>query len=140
MVQKRKRKKVAKLRGSKTHGWGHKKKHRGKGSRGGRGYAGSFKHRKLYIKKYEPDHMGSRGFTPLRRKYPKMEIKAVDLDFIEKLKDKNEVDLSVLGYNKVLGSGNLSRPVIVRADFFSKKAREKIESAGGKAVSGNESP
>ena len=33
----RREKRVRKLRGSKTHGWGSKKKHRGGGSRGGRG-------------------------------------------------------------------------------------------------------
>ena len=37
------RKKVVKQRGSHTHGWGSKKKHRGAGNRGGRGMAGSGK-------------------------------------------------------------------------------------------------
>ena len=36
-------KKVRKFRGSHTHGYGSKKKHRGAGSRGGRGMAGSGK-------------------------------------------------------------------------------------------------
>jgi large subunit ribosomal protein L15 len=34
---------------------------------------------------------------------------------------------------KVLGSGDLSRAVTVRAHAFSKSARSKIESAGGTA-------
>ena len=38
-----KRKKVTKQRGSKTHGWGSMKKHRGAGNRGGRGKAGTGK-------------------------------------------------------------------------------------------------
>ncbi|MBN2537126.1 50S ribosomal protein L15, partial [candidate division WOR-3 bacterium] len=33
---------------------------------------------------------------------------------------------------KVLGSGEISRPVTVKAHAFSKSAREKIEKAGGK--------
>lgn len=33
---------------------------------------------------------------------------------------------------KVLGSGEISRPVTVKAHAFSKSAREKIEQAGGK--------
>jgi len=36
-----KRKKMSRLRGSHTHGWGAKKKHRGKGNKGGAGMAGT---------------------------------------------------------------------------------------------------
>ena len=42
MTVNRRRKRV-RQRGSKTHGWGAKKKHRGKGNRGGKGMAGSGK-------------------------------------------------------------------------------------------------
>ena len=35
---------------------------------------------------------------------------------------------------KVLGDGEISRPVTVKAHKFSASAREKIEHAGGKAV------
>ena len=34
---------------------------------------------------------------------------------------------------KVLGTGELSRPIIVRAHLFSASAREKIQAAGGRA-------
>ena len=34
---------------------------------------------------------------------------------------------------KILGDGEISRPVVVRASSFSKSAREKIVNAGGKA-------
>ena len=34
---------------------------------------------------------------------------------------------------RVLGTGELTRKLTVRADHFSKAAREKIEKAGGKA-------
>ncbi|MFN3699560.1 MAG: uL15 family ribosomal protein, partial [Dictyoglomus sp.] len=33
---------------------------------------------------------------------------------------------------KILGDGELTKPLIVRAHAFSEKAREKIESVGGK--------
>jgi len=36
-----KRSKVSRMRGSNSHGWGHKKKHRGKGHRGGVGLSGT---------------------------------------------------------------------------------------------------
>ncbi len=38
---KQKRSKVSRARGSNSHGWGHKKKHRGSGHRGGFGLAGT---------------------------------------------------------------------------------------------------
>jgi large subunit ribosomal protein L15 len=34
---------------------------------------------------------------------------------------------------KILGDGEVSGPVTVRANAFSKKAKEKIETLGGKA-------
>jgi len=34
---------------------------------------------------------------------------------------------------KVLGSGEVTRPLVVKANFFSKSAKEKIEKAKGKA-------
>jgi large subunit ribosomal protein L15 len=33
---------------------------------------------------------------------------------------------------KILGRGELQKKLVVKADAFSKKAKEKIESAGGK--------
>ena len=56
------RKKVRRMRGSHTHGWGAKKKHRGAGSRGGRGQAGMLKHKKSWMLKNDPHHFGERGF------------------------------------------------------------------------------
>jgi len=38
---KQKRSKVSRMRGTNSHGWGHKKKHRGKGHRGGVGLSGT---------------------------------------------------------------------------------------------------
>ena len=38
---KTKKSKVSKMRGTSSHGWGHKKKHRGAGHRGGKGLAGT---------------------------------------------------------------------------------------------------
>ena len=35
---------------------------------------------------------------------------------------------------KILGDGDLTRPLTVHADKFSQKARQKIEAAGGKAL------
>lgn len=138
-------KKKKKMRGSKTHGYGSKKKHRGAGSRGGRGYAGSLDHKRSKIRKTEPKHLGKKGF-----KRPKKLVKDVntinlkELDMkMEKLlekgiatkdKDKIRVNLKDLGYNKLLGSGRITKPLIVEVEDFSKSAKKKLKKQGGKVV------
>jgi len=127
-----KRKKVRKMRGSHTHGYGSKKKHRGKGSRGGKGYAGSDKHKKSYISRYEPEHFGKHGFTSLKKL--KKSIRIINLDGLEKISKGNEIDLTQLGYDKLLGKGNVTRPLTIRVKLFSKMAKDKVEKVGGKIV------
>jgi|YelNatPaOPRAMG01_1025707.scaffolds.fasta_scaffold176957_2 large subunit ribosomal protein L15 len=129
-----KRKKIEKKRGTRTCGRGGKRKGRGKGNRGGRGYAGSKKHRKTYILKFEKDHLGKRGFVPKSFKCTR-EIKAINLRDLNKLiGDKEEIDLVELGYDKVIGGGKINKAITVKAKAFSANAKEKIEAAGGKAV------
>lgn len=126
----RKRKKHEKFRGHRTYHGSHKK-WRGGGSRGGRGKAGYHKHKWSYVVKYEPEHFGKRGF-----KTGKGKIKAInlqDLDIIAKKENKKEIDVTALGYQKVLGSGKLTQALTVKAKYFSKQAIKKLEQSGGKA-------
>jgi large subunit ribosomal protein L15 len=44
------------------------------------------------------------------------------------------VDLTRLGYGKLLGKGDLNRPVEVRVADASRSAMKKIEAAGGKVI------
>ncbi|MCK4531404.1 MAG: uL15 family ribosomal protein [Candidatus Aenigmarchaeota archaeon] len=125
-------KKTEKKRGTRTLGKGTMKKWRGKGHRGGKGYAGSKKHRKSWILRYEREHLGKRGFISKTSK----SVKAINLRDLETLAgDKKEIVLADLGYDKVLGSGNVTKKLVVKAKAFSRIAKEKIEKAGGKAVS-----
>ena len=125
-------KKTEKNRGARTLGRGTMKKWRGKGHRGGKGYSGSKKHRKSWILRYEREHLGKRGFVSKTSK----PVKSVNLRDLEKLAgDKKEIVLNEHGFDKVLGSGNITKKLVVKADAFSRIAKEKIEKAGGKAVS-----
>lgn len=127
------KKTTRKMRGKKTFGYGSKKKHRGAGSRGGRGLAGSFKHKKFKILKENPDHYGKRGF----KKKNKRVVRAINLKNLEIVAEKlgkNKIKLSELGYDKVLGTGKLTKPLEIEALFFSAGAKAKIEEAGGKAI------
>ena len=140
-----KRKKNTRLRGSKTHGWGAKKKHRGQGHRGGRGMAGTGKRadsKKPSI--WKEDYFGKHGFVS---KTPKVKINAVNIGFIEQhlskflsnnsIKKENDmyfVELEKLGFNKLLGDGRVSVKFKVKTPYASKIAVEKIKESGGEVT------
>lgn len=129
----RKKKKFRKFRGKRSYGYGSHKKHRGGGSRGGRGKAGLHKHKWSYIVKYEPDYFGKHGFK--RPVAVAKKVKTINLRRLESLAaGKKKIVLAELGYNKVLGSGKIKAGLEVVAEAFSKKAIEKIKAAGGKVV------
>ena len=91
------------------------------------------------------------GQMPLYRRLPKRgfnnkwakEYAEVNVKDLDRFEDGTEVDLGVLlaaglvGKQldglKVLGNGELSKKLTVKAEKFSKSAVEKIEKAGGKA-------
>ncbi len=133
--------KIRKKRGSRTCGKGSHKKHRGAGSRGGKGMAGTHKHKMTWVIKHDPRHFGRYGF-----KLPpevKSKVKTVNVGELEDLAKAHGVkkgkkiilDLASLGYDKVLGKGMVTKALVVKAQKFTEKALKKIESAGGKAES-----
>lgn len=143
----RRRRKVRKLRGSRTMGRGCAKRGRGSGERGGTGLSGGHKHKWSYFLKYMPDHFGKHGFT--RPKEVGREIRAINIgeldERIEELLGSGEargegekivVDVSKLGYDKVLGGGKVVHKLEVIAGEFSEGAKRKIEEAGGRAIAG----
>jgi large subunit ribosomal protein L15 len=78
------------------------------------------------------------GFRPM----DKVEYAAVNLDTLDAFDAGSTVDPEVLrgrgivpkkGPVKVLGRGEISKALTVRADAFSRAAKEKIEAAGGTA-------
>lgn len=123
-----KRKKVVKYRGSKTHGGGSMKKRRGAGSRGGRGNAGSGK--KGDVKKpsfwKEFPYVGKSGFTS--QKAPE---KVINIYELNSLWNGKELNLTQMGYDRLLGRGSLYNPVKVKIARATAKAIQKIEKAKG---------
>jgi len=135
--------KIQKSRGTRNCGWGNTQKHRGAGSRGGRGMAGSNKHKWSYVSKFMPDHFGRVGFKmPLKMIRVDATINVGQLDeqidsYVNKgvaqFKDqKYAIDLKAAGYDKLLGSGHVKHAIDVKAGKSSKSAIEKIEGAGGR--------
>ena len=74
-----KRKKNTRQRGSHTHGWGAKKKHRGKGNKGGSGNAGSGKR----SDSKKPSFWKLKLPKGFKKKGLKKKINAVNLLYIE---------------------------------------------------------
>jgi large subunit ribosomal protein L15 len=124
--------KTKKYRGSRTHGRG-KKAGRGAGLRGGRGNAGLHKHKYMHMIKYMPDHFGRYGFK--RPQELIKEERAINVGLLEeKFPDKIKIDLEKEGFDKLLGSGTISKALTIKVPKASKRAIEKIESKGGKVI------
>ena len=60
--------------------------------------------------------------------------KALYLDLLALKLNKTELDLNEIGFNKVLSTGKLTRPLTIKAKTFTPKAKAKIEEAGGQVV------
>lgn len=129
-------------RGERSYHGSHKK-WRGHGSRGGRGQANLKKHKWSYTLRYDPDHFGKHGIKPRNfekikainlKDLDQMADKLVDQKLAEKEGKKIKIDLEKLGYNKLLGSGKVTKPLVVQAKYFSKNAVSKLEEAEGQAI------
>ena len=133
--------KVRKKRGSRTHGYGQVGQHR----KGPKGQAGLHKQGWTHIIKFEPDYFEKRGFTSQRATSRKTDfINVGELDELvaklaaeKKLERKQKkifLDLAKLGYNKLLGLGNVTKPMLVKVLAHSEAAAKKIEEAGGQIL------
>nr|AJS12998.1 large subunit ribosomal protein L15 [uncultured archaeon] len=129
--------KTRKRRGSRTCGWGRVGQHRRTGSKGHRN-PGRHKGSWSYVIKYEPDYYGKNGFTSPKSlktvtntiNVEKLEILAEQLS-TNKESDRPIIDLNYLGYTKLLGTGKITRPLIVKVRSCSKSAADKVDKAGG---------
>jgi large subunit ribosomal protein L15 len=144
MVQ-RKQKKNVKFRGSKTHGYGSMKKHRGAGHRGGRGNAGSGKRADSKKPSFWGKHRSGKdpakvGFNSwLRKDYVTMNVghlsSIADSLVLQRKAVVTQgaivVNLRELGIDKLLGSGKVAKKLKISVPLAAPAAKEKIEAAGG---------
>ena len=136
MVIRKRKKLVNKMLGQRTRGNGDTKRRRGAGSRGGRGLAGSHKHKySKYAGKFGQEKKKVRSRKVVReinidlllQKMPKFEAAGK----ISKETNAIVVDGSKIGFDKLLSKGELKQKIIVRNMKASKKAIEKVKKAGG---------
>ena len=140
------RKKAVKHRGHNTHGHGASKKHRGAGSRGGRGNAGTGKRagqKKAGLKGFKLGH--SKGFLRRRGLLRENTINLGNFNahtinkYVRAGQAKKEgqvyvLNLSALGYDKLLGTGNTDLKLKITVAKCSVSAAEKIKAAGGEVL------
>ncbi len=121
------------MRGSRYHGKS-AKKHKGKGTSGGKGMSGSGKRadqKKTYVLRYRWPYFGKKARIKEKKQRKKKGSKQINIGDIQKKYKPGEIDLSEY---KVLGEGEIKDCFIIKARGFSKQAREKIEKAGGKII------
>jgi len=130
------KRKSRRMRGSRTHGWGVSGQHRDSGMRGGTGRSGTFKHKWTSILRYG-DAKRRAGF---RSPHSLNQARTINVGELEPLTTPAEapgkktpvtLDLTVLGYNKLLGRGSVDRPYNIKVARSSKSAARKIQEAGG---------
>ena len=143
------------MRGTRTQGYGRVGQHRKAGQRAGKGKTTQWKKSKksYYLKQKElgfpdPDwDFGKRGFKrpqDINRIYQVNALNIKDLDSkIEDLTLKNvatkagntyTINLKDINVQKILGRGDINKKINITVDKASKRAVEKIESAGGKVT------
>ena len=124
--------KIRKLRGTRTVGYGRIGQHRDSGSKGNR-KVGRHKHLWSKIVTSEPDYFGKHGFTSPQSLHRKEKI--INLSKLDQLAETSQINLTELGYTKLLGTGKLTKPLTILVKAYSKSAAEKVKEAGGQIVS-----
>ncbi len=135
----------AMMTGSRTRGRGHKKG-RGAGLRGGRGNAGCHKTKRIMYERVGRV-WGAHGF-----KRPQSVVSANSSINLKTIEENSEswitegiatkkgkvvsVDLTEMGYDKLLGTGSTTQSYKLTISAASAKAVEKIEAAGGEILNG----
>jgi large subunit ribosomal protein L15 len=128
-------------RGSRYCGWGQVGQHRQSGSRGGIGGAGKHKHFFIRTVIEEPNHFGQDAFNSYNRNLVHRWINIRDLDSVVAKHGKVDedgrviLDLTSLGYDKLLGGGKVNSAFGVKVANISESAKEKIQQAGGEIFS-----
>ena len=125
-----------KFRGrSRYHGRG-KKAGRGAGKRGGRGNAGLNKHRVMTRLKYMPGHWGMHGLN----RHPGLRVvnSSINLGQVAEIAEGDSIDLSEMGFDKLLGRGSIDRALTIKVAEASAKAIQKVEAAGGSIETGDD--
>ena len=98
------------------------------------------KHHFSSMLKDDPKHFGHSGNNPPNRNIIKKWASVRDLDDLylksgKQENDKKTLDLTALGFDKLLGGGQVKNAFSIKIDQFTSKAEEKVKNAGGELLS-----
>lgn len=142
-MQKRKSKKINKMRGRRAAGYGFSAGHRASGQRGGKGMAGSKKHHYIKIMMENPRYFGKWGFKRPQKLLDDLVVLNIgEIDeAADRLVEKGvatmtgkryNIDVSNLGIDRILGSGKVTRKLnLTGVKSITTRAREKVTGNGG---------
>jgi large subunit ribosomal protein L15 len=123
--------KIRKFRGTRTIGYGRIGQHRDSGSKGNR-KVGRHKHLWSKVVTQCPNYFGKHGFHSPQAKN-RIES-TINLQRLDQLSTGKEINLTELGYTKLLGTGKITKPLTIQVAAASQSAKTKVEEAGGKVV------
>jgi len=126
-------------------GYGRVGQHRKAGGRGGKGKAGGRKHFWIQTVKYNPNRFKRIGFKPPSALQPRprtinvgeledLALRTLGGEQLRAAAGPLDLDLTGLGYGKLLGRGEVKVPLRLRVSAYTSRALEKVEAAGGEIV------
>ncbi|MHA1965022.1 MAG: uL15 family ribosomal protein [Candidatus Thorarchaeota archaeon] len=142
-MQRRRPKKINKMRGRRAAGYGFSAGHRASGQRGGKGMAGSKKHHYIKVMQENPRYFGKWGFKRPQKVIDNLvTLNIGDIDeaadrLVEqgaatKTGKRYNIDVSKIGIDRILGSGKVTRKMnLVGVKAITPRAREKVTGIGG---------
>jgi large subunit ribosomal protein L15 len=61
--------------------------------------------------------------------------KTINLNKLDQIAQTNPINLTDLGYTKLLGTGKITKALTIHVPAYSKSAAEKVKEAGGQILS-----
>ena len=133
-------------------GWGQVGQHRKHGQKGGR-KVGRHKHLWTTVLRYEPNYFGKTGFKTPQSITGESHPNTINIEQINQIIDKQTrtktltrkqgkpyIDLTNLGYQKLLAKGKLTKPALIKINTWSEAAAKKIQEAGGQIIGPTKEP
>ena len=127
-----------KMRGSRTQGFGRIGQHRDAGSKGHR-KVGRHKHLWSQMSNLKKPYFGKNGFTSRQSLHSKEKtLNLLKLEDLAQKQNTTALNLTEMGYTKLLGTGKITTSLTITIPTASKLATQKIEQAGGKLITEKE--
>lgn len=135
----KRRKKVTRHPGNKTHGRGRKNRTRGSGNQGGVGLSGTGKRgdqkKTLVLKLYGGNYFG-KELSARKKKQPSLSLEVINKNILNMVRkgiakeDKNSYEVHLEDY-KIIGNTKPTVKLVIHAKAASAGALEAVKSTGG---------